>query len=113
MKKPEIYLRKRGTITAILACIDGRLDGVPWNEVINAGSATDGDELTPSATVERAMRAIIEFGAARIIGKFDRRHGDTRRLVLTTLGVAWLDQELMPLHDDDTHDWTSWLDAED
>lgn len=69
-------------------------DPIPWREAV---AAFESDRHT-ARTVEETIRDLEAFGALHRIGQPSTRNRlDTRALFLTPLGVAWLEQTLIPL----------------
>jgi hypothetical protein len=67
---------------------------VVWAELVEAFT---GDHARK--TVENTIRELVNFGALARSGDRARtaRQVDTRTVVATTLGAAWLAQDLLPL----------------
>lgn len=73
------------------------LDKAAWPDVVDHFT----DDAHTWKTVEATLYDLIAFGVVHRIGKpgDGRRRRDTRALVTTTLGRAWLDGEPIPIPD--------------
>ena len=96
-----VYRRSRGLIIGIVAYLDAAENPVPWDDLLRTFSSED----RSWKTLENTIRDLEAFGAIHRIGKpADRRRPDSRALVATPLGRAWLDQEVPPLPGADVDD---------
>lgn len=94
--RPQLYRRRTVSLTlAILAAIyeDEDEHGVPWSAILETFTTT----TTTAKTVENTLYELLAFGAIRRNGERARgRHLDSRRLLPTSLGRAWLEQDTLP-----------------
>lgn len=89
-----VYRRRRTLVVGLVAWLADQPEPVPWDDVLHA-FRSDG---TSWRTLENTIRDLVAFGALHIIGRARARGGaDTRALVATPLGLAWLEGRPVPL----------------
>lgn len=91
-RRHPIYRRRRALVIGLVGYLAEQTDPVPWDDLLNAFRT---DDLSWK-TIENTIRDLEHFGALHRVGK-TVRGADTRALLATALGRAWLDQELAPL----------------
>jgi hypothetical protein len=95
MRRPPLTKRNRRLVDAILATLypddDEEPTPFPWNELVDAFSG----QYEPK-TIDNTLRDLVAFGAAHKVGTIGR-NGDTRALLPTPLGRAWLDRVTLHL----------------
>lgn len=87
-----IYRRRRALTIGVVGFLAEQEDPVPWDDVLLAFTT---DKLSWK-TLENVIRELENFGAIHRIGKVVKGR-DTRALIATPLGKAWLESELVPL----------------
>lgn len=96
-----IYRRRRALVIGLVAYLADQNRPVPWDDLLT----TFRDEKTSWKTLENVIRDLENFGALHRIGKAGNRTlEDTRALHATPLGVAWLEETLLPLPGQHPHD---------
>ena len=87
--------RKPETVAGILGHIYDADHPVRWLEVLDMFADTEKEWKT----VENTLYDLVAFGALHRIGKpAAGKTPDSRALKPTALGRAWLERELLPLH---------------
>lgn len=94
-----VYRRRRTLTIGLVAYLADQDRPTPWDELVELFST----EKLSWKTVENTIRDLENFGALHRVGKTGRGT-DTRALLATELGRAWLDQELPPLPGQTTDD---------
>lgn len=92
----RLRYRSPELVAAILDAFhdENTTEPIGWREVI---AAFESDQHS-AKTVEETVRDLVSFGALHRIGQpATRDRLDSRALVLTPLGAAWLEQTLLPL----------------
>jgi len=89
-----IYRRSAELVAAITGYLYDTDEPTPWHELVAMMT-------TPARgwkAVESTLYTLVSFGAVHKIGTpAARGRRDSRALVLSPLGRAWLDRELLPL----------------
>lgn len=92
-RPPHAVYRRRRTLTiGIVAHLADHHEPIPWDHLVEVFTT----EKLSWKTVENTIRDLEHFGAVHRLGKI-ARGTDTRALIATELGRAWLDQHLPPL----------------
>lgn len=95
-----VYRRRRSLVVGIVGFLADQEAPIPWDELLAVFRTED----LSWRTIENTIRDLEAFGALHRVGKVVKGK-DTRALLATPLGRAWLEAELVPLpgehHDDD------------
>lgn len=93
--------RRPETVAGILGLIYDADGPVRWLEVLDTFADTEKEWKT----VENTLYDLVAFGALHRIGKpAAGKAPDSRALKPTPLGRAWLERELLPLHNQQKDD---------
>lgn len=95
-----VYRRRRTLTIGIVAYLTDQADPTPWDHLVDLFAT----EALSWKTVENTIRDLENFGALHRLGKSTRGGTDSRALIATELGRAWLLQELPPLPGHPTDD---------
>lgn len=90
-----IYRRRRALVIGLVGFLAEQDDPVPWDDVL----VTFTTGKLSWKTLENVIRELEAFGAIHRIGKVVKGR-DTRALLATPLGRAWLEGDTMPLPGD-------------
>lgn len=96
-------LRRRppALVWAILSIVFESEEPVGWLDLVESELS----DQWPTKTVENTCYELVAFGALHRVGQAGTsRRPDSRALRPTPLGRAWLDRELLPLHDQPQED---------
>lgn len=96
--RPHDPLRRRPPelVWGVLSLVYEADEPVPWLALI----LSDLSERWEPKTIENVAYELCAFGALHRVGQpGTSRRPDSRALRPTPLGRAWLDREILPLHD--------------
>lgn len=99
MKPSPLRYRPRDLVAAILGAVytadTNEDDPYRWTDLVDEFT----DDQHKAKTVDNVIRELVSYGALHKTGDIARGR-DTRVIHPTPLGRAWLDRELLPLHNE-------------
>ena len=87
----RLRYRSPGLILALLGMIYDEPNPIRWPDLVAEFATT----TTPTKTIENTLHDLAKYGAIHKSGRYTARN-DTRTVTGTTLGQAWLNQQLVP-----------------